>query len=67
MSSTDLRPAALSDEAMARIAALEDRLGRPLVAYEVESPYATLDDEQLRVLRNAEAELGVRLIAYSGA
>ncbi len=60
----DLRPAALDDIALAEIRGLEDRLGTPVVAYEAESPYAPLTEEQLEEIRRTEAALGVRLLAY---
>jgi hypothetical protein len=64
MSTSDLRPAALDPTALARIQALEESLGAPLVAYSPESPWATLTDAQLAEVQAAEADLGVRLLAY---
>jgi len=63
-SGPDLRPAALDDHALADLRKLEERLGTPLVAYEAESPYATLTEEQLAEIRSTETALGVRLLAY---
>ena len=63
-SGPDLRPAHLDESALADVRALEDRLGTPVVAYEAESPYATLSAEQLEEIRRAEIALGVRLLAY---
>jgi hypothetical protein len=60
----DLRPAQLDAAALADLKALEDRLGTPVVAYEAESPYATLSAEQLEEIRRTETALGVRLLAY---
>ena len=57
-------PAEHDDAALARVRALEEQLGCPLVAYRPESPYAPLTDEQLARLRRTEAELGVQLLAY---
>ena len=57
------RPALLG-AVEARERALEEQLGCPLVAYEPETPYAPLTDEQLAALRRTEAELGVQLLAY---
>ena len=59
-----MHPADLDDTALARVRALEEQLGCPLVAYEPETPYAPLTEEQLAELRRAEAELGVQLLAY---
>jgi hypothetical protein len=64
MHAPTLRPAELDDSAVAKIRALEQQLGCPLVAYTPESPYAPLTDEQVAALQRAEAELGVRLLAY---
>ena len=64
MHAPTLRPAELDDSALAKIRALEQQLGCPLVAYAPESPYAPLTDEQVAALQRAEAELGVRLLAY---
>jgi hypothetical protein len=66
MSSPNLRPADLADDAIARINSLEERLGGTVVAYAAESPYAALTEAQLADLQQAEQELGVRLVAYSG-
>ena len=60
----DLRPAALDDAGLAEVRGLEERLGTPVVAYEAESPYAPLTQEQLDQIRHTEAALGVRLLAY---
>jgi hypothetical protein len=60
----DLRPAALDDAGLAEVRGLEERLGTPVVAYEAESPYAPLTQEQLDQIRRTEAALGVRLLAY---
>jgi hypothetical protein len=60
----DLRPAALDDAGLAEVRGLEERLGTPVVAYEAESPYAPVTQEQLDQIRRTEAALGVRLLAY---
>lgn len=59
-----MHPAELDDAALARVRALEEQLGCPLVAYAPETPYAPLTDEQLAQLQRTEAELGVQLLAY---
>jgi len=64
MTAPALRPADLDDTALARVRALEDRIGVPLVAYAPETPYAPLTDEQVAELQRTEAELGVQLLAY---
>jgi hypothetical protein len=66
MSDPNLRPAQLSDDEFGRLTALETELGGTVVAYEADSPYASLDDAQLAALRSIERDLGVRLVAYSG-
>lgn len=60
----DLRPAALDESALADVRALESRLGTPVVAYEAQSPYASLSTEQLEEIRMVETALNVRLLAY---
>ncbi|WP_219417595.1 hypothetical protein [Pseudonocardia nigra] len=59
-----LRPAQLDDTALDKVRHLEQELGCPLVAYARETPYAPLTDEQVAALQRAEAELGVRLLAF---
>ncbi|WP_232662920.1 hypothetical protein [Pseudonocardia sp. TRM90224] len=59
-----LHPAELDDTALAKVRALEEQLGCPLVAYTPETPYAPLTDDQVAELQRAEAELGVQLVAY---
>ena len=54
-SGPDLRPAALDDSALDDLRRVEERIGTPLVAYEAESPYAELTDEQLAEIRRAES------------
>lgn len=63
-SGPDLRPAALDESALDELRRLEERVGTPLVAYEAESPYAELTDDQLAEIRRAETALGVRLLAF---
>lgn len=63
-SGPDLRPAALDESALADVRALESRLGTPIVAYEAQSPYASLSAEQLEEIREVETALNVRLLAY---
>jgi hypothetical protein len=43
---------------------LENELGKVLLAYEVESPYAALSEEQVEKIRRLEKELNVILLAY---
>jgi hypothetical protein len=64
MSAPTLRPADLDDSALAKVRALEEQLGVPLVAYASETPYAPLTEDQVADLQRAEAELGVQLLAY---
>jgi hypothetical protein len=64
VSAPELRPAELDEAALQRIRLLEDTLGAPLVAYDPESPYAPLTDEQVVALQETEQDLGVRLLAY---
>ncbi|MBC3193197.1 hypothetical protein H7X46_19235 [Pseudonocardia sp. C8] len=64
MTAPSLRPAELDDTALAKVKQLEDRIGKPLVAYRAESPYADLTEEQLAEVRRAESELGVQLLAF---
>ncbi len=59
-----MHPADLDEPALARVRALEEQLGCPLVAYSPESHYAPLTTEQVAALVRTEAELGVRLLAY---
>ncbi|MEJ3652590.1 hypothetical protein WEH80_06370 [Actinomycetes bacterium KLBMP 9759] len=61
---TALHPAELDDTALAKVRALEEQLGCPLVAYTPETPYAPLTGDQVAALQRAEAELGVQLLAY---
>lgn len=62
--SSELRPAALDETALADLQRLEDRLGTPVVAYEPESPFAALTAEQIAEIQRTETTLGVRLLAY---
>ena len=64
MTAPELRPAALDATTLDDLRRLEERLGACVVAYEPESPYATLTAEQLAEIERAEATLGVRLLAY---
>lgn len=64
MSAPSLHPAELDATALSKVRDLEERLGCPLVAYTPELPYAPLSDEQVAAVQRAEAELGVRLLAY---
>lgn len=65
MSAPNLRPADLTDEAIAKLSSLEERFGSTVVAYDAHSPYAPLDAAQLDELKRVEGELGVQLVAYS--
>jgi hypothetical protein len=65
MSDPNLRPAQLAGDDLQRVTSLESWLGGAVVAYESDSPYASLDDAQLAELRTVERDLGVRLVAYA--
>ena len=62
--STDLRPAELDSAAMESITTLEQSIGSPVVAYQPDSPFATLSAEQVSALQSTEQQLGVQLLAY---
>ncbi len=67
MGKEEVRIAILSAEEVARVEALERELGEDYVVIAYDKPLqpAELDDEQLRELRRAEAEIGkAYLVAY---
>jgi hypothetical protein len=64
MPSPNLRPADLDNQSLARVREMENELGSVLIAYEAESPFSHLSDDQLRRLNQLEQELGVVLLAY---
>jgi len=47
-----------------KIQALEKELGKVLVAYENDSPFAQLSEEQIENIRQLENELDVILVAF---
>ena len=59
-----MRYARLDREKLARLTALEAKLGSWVVAVEPEVELANLSDAELRELQTAEQELGVILLAY---
>ncbi|NJM08692.1 hypothetical protein HC891_24650 [Candidatus Gracilibacteria bacterium] len=65
MAPQQLRIAELDEARLARIRALEDRLGSIVVAYESRPTYAELLPDQLAALQDLERELGVVLVAYT--
>jgi hypothetical protein len=58
--------ARLNKNELANLQALENKIGKIVLAYEPdrESPYADLDDTQVEKIRRLEAQLGVVLLAY---
>jgi hypothetical protein len=56
--------AKLSEEELQRIHALEQELGKILVAYDPHHTLATLSAEELKKLQAVEEELGVVLLAF---
>ena len=59
-----MRYARLDREKLARLTALEAKLGSWVVAVEPEVELANLSDAEVRELQPAEQELGVILLAY---
>ncbi|HMQ35494.1 MAG TPA: hypothetical protein PKD53_32590 [Chloroflexaceae bacterium] len=64
MNETRLRPANLDQGSLERLRQLEQEFGSVIIAYQPESPFAGLSDEQVRRLKELERELGVVLLAY---
>ncbi len=58
------RYARLDRDKMAKIRALEEKLGGWVIAVEPMATLAELSDEQLQEVHAAEEELGVVLLAY---
>ena len=56
--------AKLSEEQLQRIHALEQELGKVLVAYEPQHVLAKLSSEEVEKLKAVEDELGVVLVAF---
>lgn len=62
---TQLRVAALSPQALAKVREVEKQLGGAIViAYEQPVVPAALTPEQVKVVEAAEQQLGVCLVAY---
>ncbi len=62
-----MHPAPIDDKGLERVRALEQKLGKVLVAVEPDPAYARLDREELAALQQAERELDTILIAYEKA
>ncbi len=60
----DMHPAPLDHTKLARLQALEEKLGVTLIALEPDPPYAKLNREQIAELRSAEQEFGGVIVAY---
>jgi hypothetical protein len=65
MQQTRLRPAPLDEDRLAPLRQLEQETGSVIIAYQPESPFASLSDEQQRRLKELEEQLGVVLLAYN--
>lgn len=59
-----LKIANLDDDSLKRVRSMEDALGTLILALEPHYPLAELTPEQIKALKELEAELGVILIAY---
>lgn len=64
MSNKKMQIAQLDSSALAKIQALEQDLGAPVVALEPQFPYASLTPEQAEKIQAVEKELGVVILAY---
>jgi hypothetical protein len=64
MNQTRLRPAPLEEAHLAPLRQLEQETGSVIIAYQAESPYAALSEDQQRRLKELEEQLGVVLLAY---
>lgn len=53
----------ISDQQLSEVQALEQSIGKVVVAVEP-TPYASLSDEALKELQAAEQKLGVVMLAY---
>lgn len=62
--SEHLKIAALDEAAEAKIRALEDELGKHIMAYEPSVRVARLSADQLAKIQTLEKELGVTLLVY---
>ena len=61
----DMQIAELEDEQLAKVKALEEELGKVIVAMRPYYPVANLNKEQVERLQDLEQELGVVLLAYT--
>lgn len=64
MATATMHLAALDQEKLDRLRALESKLGVTVVALEPDPPYASLTDDQMKELQSAEKVLGTVLVAY---
>lgn len=62
--SDSYRPAALDPDALETLRALEQDLGKVVVALSEQPQLAELDEAQLTRVREAESRLGVVIVAY---
>ena len=67
MSQKRFRPASLDASGVEALQALEQELGKLVVALEPESAVAALDEIEVRKLQEAERRLGVVMVAYDQA
>ena len=61
----NLKIASLSDDQVTKIQALEEKLGKHIMAFEPGISIAMLKPDELRQLSELESELGVILLAYN--
>ncbi len=67
MSQKRFRPASLDAGRVEQLQALEQELGKVVVALEPEAAVADLDEGSVRKLQEAERRLGVVMVAYDQA
>ena len=60
----EITPAQVSNKDLDKIRALEEEIGKVVLAVEPQPQYASLSDEQLDRLRKIEAEMGVVMVAF---
>lgn len=65
MQYADYHPAQLDKNALTQLQALENSLGKVLVAFEHDTKPADLSDAQVKDLQSLETKLGVTIVAYS--
>jgi|GEM_PF-3223005 len=65
MQYTDYHPAQLDKNALTELQALENSLGKVLLAFEHDAKPADLSDTQVKDLQSLEGKLGVTIVAYS--